>query len=136
RAGPSLVGNIRGLRGLDTRCFILAVDAALRPLLAAGIVPHAVVIADPSSLNAGHIVGAMPESTYLIAEQGVHLSAFESAKHRFLFGLGLFPDALFRKFGFAKSALDVWGSVASAALDLAVKIKSNPGIFIAQAFGY
>jgi hypothetical protein len=135
-AGPSLDRNVRELRGHQNRCFILAVDTALRPLLSAGIVPHAVVIADPSLLNARHIVGAMPDSTYLIAEQGVHLSALQSARRRFLFALGLFPDSLFAKFGFAKSRLDVWGSVATAALDLALKMRANPVIFAGQDFGY
>jgi hypothetical protein len=135
-AGPSLDRNVRELRGHENRCFILAVDTALRPLLTAGIVPHAVVIADPSLLNARHIVDAMPDSTYLIAEQGVHLAALQSARRRFLFGLGLFPDSLFAKFGFAKSRLDVWGSVATAALDLALKMRANPVIFTGQDFGY
>jgi hypothetical protein len=135
-AGPSLDRNVRELRGHESRCFILAVDTALRPLLAAGIAPHAVVIADPSQLNAGHIFGAMPSSSYLIAEQGVHLSALQSATRRFLFGLGLFPDALFEKFGFVKGTLEVWGSVATAALDLALKMGADPIIFIGQDFGY
>ena len=59
-AGPSLDRNVRQLAGIDQRCFILAVDTALRPLLAAGIEPHAVMIADPSRLNAQHILDAMP----------------------------------------------------------------------------
>src|SRR2546425_6410828 len=47
-AGPSLDRNIRELRNMEGRCFILAVDTALRPLLAAGVAPHAVIIADPT----------------------------------------------------------------------------------------
>ena len=135
-AGPSLDRNVRELRGKEGRCFILAVDTALRPLLAAGIAPHAVIIADPTELNACHIVGAMPEPAYLIAEQAVHLSALECASRRFLFGLGLFPDPLFAKFGFAKSSLEVWGSVATAALDLGLKMGANPIIFAGQDFAY
>jgi hypothetical protein len=135
-AGPSLDRNIRELRGKESRCLILAVDTALRPLLAAGVVPHAVVIADPTELNARHVAGAVPESTYLIAEQAVHVSALRLASRRFLFGLGLFPDSLFSKFGFGKSKLQVWGSVATAALDLACKMGANPVIFAGQDFAY
>lgn len=69
-AGPSLDRTIQELRGFEDRCFILSVDTALRPLLAAGITPHAVIVADSSELNAQHIAGVVPESTYLIAEQG------------------------------------------------------------------
>jgi hypothetical protein len=60
----------------------------------------------------------------------------QAASRRFLFGLGLFPDSLFAKFGFAKSSLQVWGSVATAALDLACKMGANPIIFTGQDFGY
>lgn len=135
-AGPSLDRNVRELRGIENRCLILAVDTALRPLLASGITPHAVIIADPTELNARHIAGAVPDSTYLIAEQAVHTSALQSSSRRFIFGLGLFPDALFAKFGFAKSSLQVWGSVATAALDLACKMGANPIIFAGQDCAY
>src|SRR4029077_4950210 len=83
-AGPSLDRNVRDLKGMEDRCFILAVDTALRPLLAAGIVPHAVIIADPTELNASHVAGVIPESTCLIAEQAVHTSALRSASRRYL----------------------------------------------------
>jgi hypothetical protein len=135
-AGPSLDRNIDQLRGLEDRCFILSVDTALRPLLHAGITPHAVITADPSEMNARHIVGVMPESTYLIAEQAVQPDALESAGKRFLFGLGLFPDALFAKFGFGKTRLEAWGSVATTALDLACRMGANPIIFAGQDFAY
>ena len=135
-AGPSLDRNIDLLQGVRDRCFILAVDTALRPLLAAGVTPHAVIAADPSELNARHVRGVVPESIYMIAEQAVHPSALAAARQHFLFGLGLFPDPLFKKFGFAKTALDVWGSVSTAALDLACRIGSNPIIFTGQDFAY
>lgn len=135
-AGPSLDRNIRELRGMETRCMILAVDTALRPLLSAGITPHAVILADPSELNARHVIGAIPESTYLIAEQAAHGSALQAASRRFLFGLGLFPDPLFAKFGIARSTLEVWGSVATAALDLACRMGADPIVFIGQDFAY
>jgi hypothetical protein len=135
-AGPSLDRNIHHLPGFQDRCFILSVDTAVRPLLAAGITPHAAIIADPSELNARHIVGAIPESTYLIAEQAIHESAMQSATRRFLFGLGLFPDHLFAEFGFGKSRIEAWGSVATTALDLACRIGANPIIFIGQDFAY
>jgi hypothetical protein len=135
-AGPSLDRNINELRGMEDRCFILAVDTALRPLLAAGVMPHAVMIADPTELNATHIAGVMPESVYLIAEQAVHISAFQAAAKRFVFGLGLFPDSLFAKFGLPKSCLGAWGSVATTALDFACRTGANPIIFTGQDFAY
>jgi hypothetical protein len=135
-AGPSLDLNAHKLRDVADRCFILAVDTSLRPLLAAGVTPHAVMVADPAELNARHVVGAVPESVTMIAEQAVQPAVLDSASRRFLFGLGLFPDPLFAKYGFAKSTLEVWGSVATAALDLACRMGANPIIFIGQDFGF
>jgi hypothetical protein len=135
-AGPSLDLNVQHLRGVGDRCFILAVDTALRPLLAAGVTPHAVIVADPSALNARHVAGAVPESVYMIAEQAVQPVALEAARQRFLFGLGMFPDPLFAKFGFGKSTLEVWGSVATAALDLACRMGASPVIFAGQDFAF
>jgi hypothetical protein len=135
-AGPSLDRNINELRTVENRCFLLAVDTALRPLLAAGVVPHAVIAADPSELNARHVTGVIPAATYLIAEQAVHPGVIASASRRMIFGVGVFPDSLLMKFGLAKSRLEVWGSVATAALDLACRMAANPIIFAGQDFAY
>jgi hypothetical protein len=75
--------NVHELRGMEDRCLILSVDTALRPLLSAGVTPHAVLIADPSQENARHVAGTIPASTYLIAEQAVHPSAFQGAEKHF-----------------------------------------------------
>jgi len=135
-AGPSLDRNIRELRGIEDYCLILAVDTALRPLLEAGVAPHAVIIADPTELNARHVSGALPKETFLITEQGVHPSAMTAASRRFVFGLGLFPDQLFAKFGIHRTSLNVWGSVATAALDFACLCGSKTVILAGQDFGY
>jgi hypothetical protein len=135
-AGPSLDRNIHELRGMEDRCFILAADTALRPLLAAGITPHALIMADPSTLNARHVTGVIPPSTWLIAEQAVQNSALRTASRRMLFSVGVFPDSLLAKFGLAKSRLEAWGSVATSALDLACRMGANPIIFAGQDFAY
>ena len=135
-AGPSLDRNIRYLQGMESRCFILSVDTALRPLLAAGVTPHAVIIADPSELNARHIVGAVPASTFLIAEQAVHPLAMAQATKRFQFSVGVFPDGLYNEFGLERSPLKVWGSVATAGLDLACLMGADPIIFLGQDLSY
>ena len=135
-AGPSLDRNVRDLQGIESRCILLAVDTALQPLLEMGITPHAVIIADPQEINAKHVEGVMPKETFLIAEQGVHFTALEGATRRFLFGLGLFPDPLLARFGFLRTRLDAWGSVATAALDFACHAGANPVIFTGQDFAF
>jgi len=135
-AGPSLDRNIQELRRTEDRCFILAVDTALRPLLASGITPHAVITADPTEANVEHIAGVLPRETYLIAEQAVQPQVLQSAAKCFLFGLGVFPDSLFAKFGLGKTKLESWGSVATTALDLACRMGANPIIFTGQDFAH
>ena len=51
-AGPSLDENLPVLRHLQDRALLVAVDTAVRPLLAAGIHPHLVVSVDPGDANA------------------------------------------------------------------------------------
>jgi len=87
-------------------------------------------------LNARHVVGVLPKETFLIAEQGVHFSAMAAASRRFIFGLGLFPDPLLEKFGVRRTRLDVWGSVATAALDFACQSGANTVILAGQDFAY
>lgn len=135
-AGPSLDRNIRDLKGIGHGSLILSVDTALGPLLRAGIFPHVVVIADPTPLNARHIERILPPETFLVAEQAVDPEAMESARRRFQFGVGVFPDGLYREFGVRRERLDVWGSVATAALDLAIRTGANPIVFAGQDFSF
>jgi hypothetical protein len=57
-------------------------------------------------------------------------------REAFLFGLGMFPDSLFEKFGFGKARLEAWGSVATTALDLACRMEASPVVFVGQDFAY
>jgi hypothetical protein len=56
-AGPSLDSTLPGIRACQGRALIIAVDTAVRPLLAAGIQPHVAVSVDPSDINAQHLMG-------------------------------------------------------------------------------
>src|SRR5690606_30895231 len=50
-AGPSLDRAIDDLRRVSGRAVLIATDTAARPLLGAGVVPHAIVSVDPSPVN-------------------------------------------------------------------------------------
>lgn len=50
-AGPSLDKNIRQIKDVEGRFLIIAVDAALKPLMAKGIRPNLVVSVDPNPIN-------------------------------------------------------------------------------------
>src|SRR6185436_528369 len=82
-AGPSLDSQLDALRALAGRAAIIAVDTALRPLLAAGITPHIVVAVDPSSINASHLVDVTgSESVFLVAEASVDPHAIAAFRER------------------------------------------------------
>src|SRR5688500_9262099 len=86
-AGPSLDANIDALREVGEHAIIIAVDTALRPLLAAGISPHVVVAVDPTEANGRHLWDLSPcAGTYLVAEASLDPSAVEFFRGRtFLF---------------------------------------------------
>jgi len=56
----------------------VAVDTAVRPLLAAGIRPHLVVAVDPQEVNARHLC-VLPdtEGMWLVAESSIRPETFD-----------------------------------------------------------
>jgi hypothetical protein len=59
-AGPSLDKNIRMLRKAHGKSLIIAVDAALKPLLASGITPDIIATLDPIDKNVEKFSGILP----------------------------------------------------------------------------
>lgn len=124
-AGPSLDHALGDLAWAQTRALIVAVDTAARPLLTAGVEPDLVVSLDPTDANARHLSG-LPElaHTFLVAEPSLAPEAFGPFANRTLtFGLGLDPWPWLRQaLGIQRGTLSVWGSVATAALDLVLRM--------------
>ena len=67
-AGPSLDATLPGIKAAQGRALVIAVDTAVRPLLAAGIRPHIAVAVDPSDINAQHLTGLPLSNIPLVAE--------------------------------------------------------------------
>ncbi len=137
-AGPSLDDNIALLRRVKDRALILAVDTALKPLLARGIQPHFTVTADPSHKNYRHLLGTEGRTLhYLLAESAVSTRIFQDFREQ-IFTVSLGKPLL----NFIESAtgpigeLDAWGSVISLTLSFAVYIGLEPLTFIGQDFAY
>lgn len=127
-AGPSLDGQLDDLRDAQSRALIIAVDTALRPLLAAGIRPHLAVAVDPSTINATHLLelsGA--ESTWLVAEGSVDPHAMNAFRGRiFAFRVGSrHPWPWLVAQGCDSGSLRAWGSVLTTAFDLAVRMGAS-----------
>lgn len=138
-AGPSLDETLEAVETASERALVIAVDTALRPLLAHGIEPHLVVALDPTDQNAAHLAN-LPRGpqAYLVAEPSIAPSAFEAFAGRvFHFSVGDHePWPWLRSQGLADAHLDVWGSVATAAFDLAIRLGCDPLIFTGLDLGY
>jgi hypothetical protein len=138
-AGPSLDDALPSLRALRDRALLIAVDTALRPLLAAGITPHAVVAVDPSEENARHLVDLPScEGTVLVAEGSVDPHAMSGfAGRTFLFNVSEHePWPWLRGAGRPVGRLRAWGSVLTTAFDLALLLEADPVVFVGSDLSY
>lgn len=138
-AGPSLDANVEALREVEDRAVLISTDTALRPLLLAGIHPPLAVAVDPSESNARHLTNLPPTSvTCLVAEGSIDPHAIAG------FGTRLFtfkvsdhhPWPWLRQNGLDRATLRAWGSVATTAFDLAVKMGCDPIIFAGQDLAF
>jgi hypothetical protein len=138
-AGPSLDHTLPALRTLEDRTLVIAADTAWRPLVEAGIDPALVVTADPSELNGTHLIGvASRRETWLIAEGSVdphaldasagRVATFRVANHH--------PWPWLQTAGIQRPLVRVWGSVLTAAFDLAVMLGCDPIVFLGADLAY
>jgi hypothetical protein len=138
-AGPSLNRNIEELRPYRDEVTLVAVDTAMRPLLAAGLAPDIVVAVDPSALNARHLTDLPPcASTALVAEASLRPEALESFAGRiFACRVGRHdPWPWLQSVGLDCGLVRAWGSVTTTAFDLALKLDGDPIVFIGADLAY
>ncbi len=130
-AGPSLDLAMADLATVRDRAVLIAVDTAVRPLLAKGIVPDVVLSIDPSEDNGRHLAGLPPlEATWLVAEASLDPHAVAPFEGRaFLFTFGHHPWPWLESVGFRRGSLRAWGSVATSAVDLALTLGCSPIVF-------
>lgn len=136
-AGPSLEKNMHLLREMQDRAVIIAVDTAVRILLANDLKPHIVVTGDPQEANARHLRGVDMPDTFLIAEPQSPISSVRDwTGPRFICS---FHDNIMRWVDRVigdRGRVLVWGSVAVMAYDIAVKLGGDPIIFIGQDLSF
>jgi hypothetical protein len=132
-AGPSLDRNIEELRPLASRALLVATDTAVRPLLHAGLPPNLAVGLDPSELNARHFRD-LPDTqtTWLVAESALDSAAREAfAGRTFWFRVANHhPWPWFNDLGIDVGRIDVWGSVLTAAFQVAVLAGCDPIVLV------
>ncbi len=138
-AGPSLDAAIADLRELRHRALVIAVDTALRPLLAGGIAPDLVVGLDPGSANARHFL-ALPEcrDTCLVAEGSLDPTAVAPFRDRtFWFRVSPHqPWPWLNGLGIDAGHLAVWGSVLTGAFEIACLAGCDPVALVGADLSY
>jgi hypothetical protein len=138
-AGPSLDRQLPALRRLATRALVIAADTAWRPLATAGIDPHIVVAVDPTDMNGRHLLRVPARRRpWLLAEPSVdprvppvfagRFAPFRVANHH--------PWPWLGTLGIERPLVRVWGSVVTAACDLALTFGANPMLFVATDLAF
>lgn len=132
-AGPSLDAALARHPDLHERAFVVACDTALRPLLLAGVEPHLAVGVDPGELNARHL-SSLPHcpQTWLVAESALDRTATAAFDGRtFWFHVSNHePWPWFNEAGLDVGRLDVWGSVLTAAFQVALLAGCDPIVIV------
>ena len=138
-AGPSLDSSMPVLREVQQRSLIIAVDTALRPLLAGGVRPHAAVAVDSSEANGRHLTDLPScEDTFLVAEGSIDPFAVSAFSGRtFFFSVSDHqPWPWLRSLDAGVGQLRAWGSVLTSAFDLALTMGADPIIFVGADLSY
>ncbi len=138
-AGPSLDHALDDLRACTDRAFLIAADTALRPLLTAGIAPPVVVGLDPSTVNARHLLNLpLCRDTWLVAESALDrqaTAAFDSRTFWFR-ASNHHPWPWLNDLGLEIGGLSVWGSVLTAAFELACLAGCDPIVIVGADLSY
>ena len=138
-AGPTLDRNLDRLRALQGTVLLVAVDTAVRPLLAAGVRPHVAVSVDPSDVNAQHLRD-LPDADgiALVAEGSIDASVLPPfAGRTFIFRVSRHePWPWLAEQGAERGVLQAWGSVLTTAFDFAIRAGCEPIVFAGADLAY
>jgi hypothetical protein len=131
-AGPALNRNIHEMAAVRDRALLIACDTAARPLCAVGLEPDIVVALDPTAANAAHLTGLQTTRTWLAAEASLHSTALSAFDRRtFFFKVSDHqPWPWLRALGLDRSVIEVWGSVLTAGVDLAIRMGCSPIVIL------
>jgi hypothetical protein len=137
-AGPSLDRNVHDLSPVIDRALVIACDTAARPLLSLGLEPDFIIATDSSRPNAGHLTGLPQSRSWLVAEGSLHPSGFVHFDRRaFVFRVADHqPWPWLRSMGIDVEVLETWGSVATSAFSLALKLGCDPIVFVGADFAF
>lgn len=136
-AGPSLKKNINDLKEAKGRAFLIAVDTALKPLIAAGIIPDLFVTVDgnkPVELFDQEEIWKTP--VLLSADVNNEMVRKHTGKKIFYYNGEEFIRKLYLAHGIPCSGLPSGGSVSNSAFSLAEKLGFQTIILVGQDLAY
>ena len=138
-AGPSLWDNLAHVHAWRDRVVLVAVDTAVKPILARGVEPDYIVAVDPTSANTRHLTGLGALSrAWLVAEPSIEPIGLEACgPRRCLFRVAdNAPWPWLRALGIDPGHLAVWGSVLTGAYSLAAHLGCEAVHFIGADLAY
>lgn len=136
-AGPSLNKNIKELKKAKGKAFIIAVDTALKPLLAEGIIPDMFAVVDakkPLTLVDKEEVREIPLLTNFNANS--EILEYHTGKKFFSNEGILIADKVFQKSKKPNGTVESGGSVATTAFSLLYKIGLERIILVGQDLAF
>ncbi len=136
-AGPSLDKNAFRLAAIKGKGIVIAVDTAVRSLLAVGVIPDIIVALDAKQENYLHLAGLNLPNTLMvlnpvvypeIVKESVGPKVFVGYAHPLL----RWMETIIGDLGTIRTG----GSVATSAFDLALKMGCSPIIMVGQDMIY
>lgn len=135
-AGPSLDKNGHLLSLAKKKALLLSVGTAVKPLLKMGIQPDFILVTDPQPLVAEQMKDLKLDIP-LIMFPTVHKSVFEqyTGPKIYAFQRGVEETEIWSK-ELKYPPVETGGSVATAGLDILIKLGCSPIIFVGQDLAY
>lgn len=133
-SGPSLDKNIDLLYKVKGKALILSVGSALRPLLIKGITPDFFIIIDPKKETYKQIEGY--EDLKIPFIYLATASAYTVSKYKGVKLIACQEKEYLRGTDKEEYLVDSGGSVATTALDIAIKMGGNPIVLVGQDLAY
>ncbi|WP_069650362.1 6-hydroxymethylpterin diphosphokinase MptE-like protein [Caloranaerobacter ferrireducens] len=135
-AGPSLDKNKTLLKKVKNRAIILAVGRAVKPLIREGIYPDIIIITDPYDIVYNQLEGLDIKIPIIVLSTCSEKVMNNYKGYKFI----ALQEGYYLAEKYAKEngnmLIRTGGSVATTALDIAIKFGCNPIIFVGQDLAY
>lgn len=122
-AGPSLDKNIKQLKALKKKCFLIAVDTALNALAKEGIVPDISITVDPEKVLTLFEHEKMAEVPLVFGmTSNAKIKNIHKGKRIYMVPLGTIYEKYLKDLELEECALDTGGSVTCDCMSLAIQM--------------